>query len=306
MTDTSPNLITINVEDVMFVIHRDRDRETFNREVKEPIRQMGVRIPLKVRDISHWPRERRQRPHGGLYKWQAFYGEGRSLAVTELAKETGDRSWLQVPALLDNKASESEIAVAFLTENISRSDLSWMELGQLLRGDAEALEAKRGGKLTKADVKTLAKAYFVGEGHVLKMLRVLQKLSPALEKELKGVTLQDAEALTSLPAKGQEIVIETMAEEGLSQSDVAAVVRRARRAVESDQPLSKTALKAELRRVREDLDRERKTAKPLRLHHSLGPENVMALLARPDFRKAIDKEGINYKRFEAAVEEGRK
>lgn len=280
--ETKPELITVDPRDVTFIIHRDRDEKEF-RQVKESIRQMGIRIPLRVRPIE------------GKKKWQAFYGEGRCRAAVELFKETGDYSYLKVPALLDRKSSESEIAVAFLTENISRSSLSWDEQAQLIR--AELGDRKPDRKTVKA----LSKAFFVSEQHILKLLRIMRKLSPELEKELRGMTVGDAEALTSLPAKGQEIVFETLREEGLAKSDVAAVVKRARRLEEEGAPLSKKALRDELRRVREDLERERKTAKPLRLHWALGPGNVQTILADNKWRKALEKEGVNFRKFEESI-----
>lgn len=290
-TETSPQLITVDPREVTFIIHRDRETKAF-KKVKESIRVMGIRIPLRVRNIEDWPKEKRTRPDGGVYKWQAFFGEGRCIIAIELYEETKDRSWLEVPALRDEKSSESEIAVAFLTENISRSSLSWQEQAQLIR--AELGDRKPDRKTVKA----LRKAFFVTEAHILKLLRILNKLSPDLEKELKGLTVQDAEALTALPAKGQNIVFETLHEEGLAKSDVAAVVKRAKRLTEEGAPLSKKALRDELRRIREDLERERKTAKPLRLHWSLGPANLQTLLADKQWRKALDKEGVNYAKFE--------
>src|SRR6478672_2700221 len=101
------NLITVDPREVSFIIHRERDEKSF-RMVKQSIKEMGIRIPLRVREKKD-----------GKFKWQAFYGEGRCRAAVELYEETKDRSFLQVPALLDTKSNTSEIAVAFLTENIS-------------------------------------------------------------------------------------------------------------------------------------------------------------------------------------------
>ncbi|MEY2500565.1 MAG: hypothetical protein QOI07_899 [Verrucomicrobiota bacterium] len=292
--ETKPELITVDPREVTFIIHRDRDAKEF-RQVKESIRQMGIRIPLRVRELGE---DRGSRIEDGRKKrWQAFYGEGRCRAAIELYNETGDKSFLQVPALLDTKSSESEIAVAFLTENISRSNLSWQEQAALMKAEVGGPKSE----VSKKKIKELARAFFVSEQHVLKLLRILNKLSPELEKELRGLTVADAESLTSLPAKGQEIVFETLREEGLAKSDVAAVVKRARRLKEEGAVLSKTALRHELRRVREDLERERRTAKPLRLHWSLGPGNLQTLLADNKWRRALEKEGVNFRKFEEAV-----
>lgn len=290
----SEELIQVDAREVMFLIHRDRDQKEFEL-VKESVRAIGIRIPLQVRSITHWPVERRRRPDGGTYKWQAFFGEGRARIATELAEETGDESWFKLPATKED-VPESEIASRFLTENLLRNPLSWQEQAQLIRGEAEALAA--GGPITKKLVAQLAKAYFVTPAHVVKLLRVLQKLSPELERELKGLTLQEAETLTTLPAAGQNIVMETLHEEGLRGSDTAAVVRRVRRLVEEGAPLSKIALRASLKRLREDLERERKTAKPLRLHYALGPENLRVILADKQWRRRLEKAGINFAKFE--------
>lgn len=288
------NQITVNPYEVMFIIHRDRDPAEF-KQIKESVRQMGVMIPIQVRDITSWPTDRRRRDDGGLYKWQAFFGQGRCTACIELYESTKDDSFLKVPATVETQP-ESEIAGRFLTENLLRNPLSWQEQAQLIRGDIESL-----GKIDKRSIATVAKAYFVSPAHVLKLLRTLQKLSPEVEKELSGMTIADAEKLSSLPATGQEIVMSTLKEEGLDKGQVAALVRRAKRITEEGTPLSKSALKQSLQRLNEELSRARQSAKPLRLHYAIGPENLTAMLDNPKLRKAFDDEGINTKKFEEAV-----
>lgn len=293
---SEPNLIHVNPYEVMFVITRERDKEHAGAQVKESIRQMGVRMPLKVQSIIDWPVEKRRRPDGGTYKWRALFGQGRCEYSIELYEETQDASYLRVPAEKVENANAATIASAFLTENLLRKEFSWMEQAQLMRGDIEAMP----GGMTKANVARLAKAYFVTPSHVVKLLRLLQKLNPAVEKELKGLTIQEAETLTALPTEGQNIVLETLREEGLPKAELAAVVRRAKSAAEEGAPLSKTALRANLRRLREDLEKARATAKPLRLHYALGPENLRVLLADKQWRKRLEKEGVGFAKFEEA------
>src|SRR5437868_2294710 len=109
MTDT--DLINVNPYEVMFIIHRDRDRAEFEL-IKDSIRQMGIRQPIKAQSILDWPVEKRRRPDGGVYKWRALYGEGRCTAAIELYEKTNDENFLRVPAQIEAKATSADIAGA--------------------------------------------------------------------------------------------------------------------------------------------------------------------------------------------------
>lgn len=273
-------IIYVDPREVTFLIHRDRDPEGFALLV-ESIRAMGIRQPIQVRPATK-----------GKHKWQAFFGEGRCTAAIELYQETKDKSFLRVPATIEKEA-EGEIAGRFLSENLIRRNLSWQEQAKLIKRDVDA----------GLSPEQVALGYFITAAHLEKLLRILQKLSPALERELKDMTIREAELLTSLPSAGQEIVFETLQEEGLekSASNIASVVRRAREQHQETGEWSKSALKASLKRVNEDLERVRKSLKPIRLHHSLGPANLESLLQDKKFRRALDKHKINYSKFEEAM-----
>lgn len=279
-------IIYVDPREVSFLIHRDRDPEGFAL-MKDSIREMGIRQPIQVRESKSKGK-----------KWQAFFGEGRCTAAVELYEETGDRRFLRVPATIETEA-EAEIAGRFLSENLIRRSLSWQEQARLIKQDVEA----EAGSLTPDRLFALSQRYFITVAHLEKLLRILQKLSPSLEKELKEMTIREAELLTSLPSAGQEIVIETLKEEGLqkSASNIASVVRRAREQHQETGEWSKSALKASLKRVGEDLDRVRKSLKPIRLHHSLGPENLRTLLQDRKFRNQLTKHKINVSKFEEAM-----
>lgn len=277
-------IIYVDPREVTFLIHRDRDPEGFAL-MKDSIREMGIRQPIQVRKKADG-------------KWQAFFGEGRCTAALELFEETGDKRFLRVPATIETEA-EAEIAGRFLSENLIRRSLSWQEQARLIKQDVEA----EAGELTPDRLFALSQRYFITVAHLEKLLRILQRLSPSLEKELKAMTIREAELLTSLPTAGQEIVIETLKEEGLEKtaSNIASVVRKAREQHQETGQWSKSALKASLKRVGEDLDRVRKSLKPIRLHHSLGPENLRMLLQDRKFRNQLSKHKINVGKFEETL-----
>lgn len=291
---TSENIIEINPFEVRFLIHRERDPVRFNL-LKEAIREIGVVQPLHVRRITDRPvNERRHK--NGIYKWEAAFGEGRTTAMLELYRETKDERFLKLPAL-EKEIDTGEVVGRFLAENILRKDHSWLEQAKLIKAECGARISERPAKV----VAEIAKRFFITPAHAAKLVRILSQASPAAEKELSKLTVAEAESLTSLPAQGQEIVIETMAEQGLDRTQIAAVVSKARQVSESGGELSKTALRASLRRVGEDLEKLRPRLKLARLHHSLGPENLRALLSDKAFRKQLDKHGVNYAKFTEAA-----
>lgn len=275
----------IDPHEIKFLIHRDRDPEAFHY-VKESIRSIGIQQPLKVRDISSWKPDKRRRPDGGHFKWEAQFGEGRTTAAIELYAETKDTRFRKVPAIIED-VSEGEIVGRFLSENLLRRNYTWLEQAKLVKADFDA----------GIPLDAIAKALFITSAHVGKLLSVLQRGSPKIEAELKKLTLKQAGELTSLPAAGQEIVIETLTEAGLDRSQLTAVVHKAREIADESGELSKTALKQSLKRTREDLDDVRQVLKLKRLHHSLGPVNLGELLEVKAFRTALDSYGINYKHF---------
>jgi ParB-like chromosome segregation protein Spo0J len=279
-------VIAIDPREVKFLIRRQRESEKF-KLLKASIREMGVQQPLHIRDISNWATKDRRRPDGGLYKWEAHFGEGRTTAMLELYEETNDRRFLKLPAIV-KEIPEDEIVGRFLSENILRRDHSWHDQAKLIRADVNS----------GLSVKAIAQRYFITEKHAKKLIHVLDVASGRIKKQLKEMTLKEATLITSLPAKGQEIVLDTLTENKLDNRQLEHVVKKARKLEESGE-LSKTALKGSLKRVDEDLARLRPKLKLLRLHHALGPQNMELLLEDKLFRAELDRHGINYARFAA-------
>lgn len=284
----SEELIEINPYEVKFLIRRGRDPEKFAL-VKEAIRSIGVQMPLHVRDISSWPAKDRRRPDSGLYQWEAAFGEGRTTAMIELYEETNDRRFLKLPAIVKD-IPEEEIVVRFLSENITRRDHSWHDQAKMIRPYVNrGLSAKEIGKL-----------HFMTERHTKKLIHIVDVASHRLKKQLKEMTLKEATVITSIPAKAQDIVLETLTENKIDKGQLAHVVKQAKR-LNATGELSKLALKASLKRVGEDLSRIQERLKLCRLHHSLGVENLKILLQDKQFRGELDRHGINYHKFMEAT-----
>jgi ParB-like chromosome segregation protein Spo0J len=270
------DIITVDPREVTFLIHRDRDPVRFEL-VKDSIRELGVIQPLHVRDITDWPAKDRRRPDGGLYKWQAMFGEGRCTALIELHSATQDARFLRCPAIV-KVIPPGEIVGRFLAENILRRDLPWADQARLIRAEVEQRLRENTKAKPRTFIREIAQHYFITEGHAAKLLRILSQASVELSRSLQKFTLEEAETIVALPQAAQDIVMETLHEEGLERSQVTALVRKARETAEAG-PLTKTALKQAVRRVNEDLSRQREQLKLYRLHHSNGPENLKVLLS---------------------------
>lgn len=284
----SEELIEINPYEVRVLVHRDREPQRF-KLIKESIAELGVRHPVQVRDISGLPARERRRPDGGLYKWELHFGEGRTTALIQLYEKTGDRRFLKLPAIVKER-SENEMAGAFLSENILRRDHAWLDQANLIRADVS-----RG-----LSVKEIAERYFLSEGHVTTLVNIVEGAGKRLKKQLKDMTLKQATAMTSLPARSQEIVLDTLEEAKLDNRQIQHVVKKAKE-LNATGDLSKMALKASLKRVGEDLSKVRERLKLHRLHHSLGPQNLEFLLEDKTFRAELDRVGVNYQKFFEAV-----
>jgi ParB/RepB/Spo0J family partition protein len=266
-----------------------RPRGPFER-MKESIREYGVRLPVQVRKIRD-PK----------FKYERIVGEGRILACKELVR-AGLARFNTVPAIvLDVEAGE--IVGRFLAENVLRKKLPWIDKAKLIASEVTSDK----GRVSGDELKRIAERYFVTPPHVAKLLRILQQAAPKVRETLEELTVEEAEQLTSLPATGQEIVVETLKAEGLKTDNISALVRKAqelRQGGSGDSEvggLSKSALRASLRRVDEDLERLRGSLKLKRLHRELGPSNLELLLSDKPFRKALDRREINYKKFEEAT-----
>lgn len=286
--NNSEQIIEINPYEVRVMVHRERDPDKFER-FKQSIAKIGIQQPVQVRDISALPAKDRRRKDGGLFKWELHFGEGRTTAMIQLYEETKDRRFLKLPAIV-KQLPENEMAGAFLSENLLRRDHAWLDQAKLIRADVN-----RGMSL-----KEISDNYFITERHAKKLIHIIDVASHRLKKQLKEMTLKEATVMTSLPAKSQEIVLDTLKEAKLDNTQIQHVVKKAKE-LHAIGDLSKTALKASLRRVGEDLSRVRDRLKLNRLHHSLGPQNLEFLLEDKTFRAELDRLGINYPKFLEAV-----
>ena len=286
MTKSQNRLVAIDPRDIKFIIHRDRDPAQF-QHLKEAIRAIGVRQPLQVRDISSWKPDQRRRQDGGTYKWEALFGEGRTRAVLELLEETGDPQWKRVPAVIED-VPQGEILSRFLSENLLRRDLSWVERANLVLSDVNA----------GLSPKELSERYFISAAHIERLLKVLNRTNPKLMDALKDLTIQEAEALVKLPKASQEIVMEALNESGLPGSNIPAVVHMAQEQAASGQKLSKSALTGSIQRLQEAVKKQRPKVKLAQQHFRIGPmiygEHI---LKDKTFTAMLDKRKINWKSF---------
>src|SRR5207237_8506956 len=94
----------------------------------------------------------------------------------------------------------------------------------------------------------------------------------------------------------QEIVIDVMKEEGLPNSQIVPLVKKARQLKETG-PISKKALIAAIRDVERRLNEVRKILNLKRFHWELGPGTLQKLLETQELRRALDHEGISYLAF---------
>lgn len=285
-----PEIIYILTDEIKFLIRRDRDRAEFE-QLKEAIRDIGVRQPLQVRDISSWKPNDRRRPEGGFYKWEALFGEGRVTAVQELFAETKDPRWKTVPAIVLD-VPQGEVLARFLSENLMREDLSWVERAELLRSDINA-------GMTPAQ---LAEVHHLTPNHVGKLLRVLKRTSPKILEAVRELTVNEAEPLSRLPHASQEIVVEALKEAGLHGSQTPAVVHLAQEQA-SRGTLSKAALVGHITRLRQAVKDQRPAVKMWRLRMAIGPQIYgEELLKDKKLLKMLEEREVNWKPFMEAYQ----
>lgn len=275
---TIPDATLIDVDSIKPFVERAREKAGYEG-VKATIKRHGLKIPVKVRDITSRHPDKRRRPDGGTYRYELIYGEGRVCAFRDLKIP-------KIPAHIVNVA-EVDIPGHFLAENKARRRLSWLELARLVKGEFD------GG----ATLKEVCSVYGTQEKHALRLHRIITRAGS--EADLQDLSVADAEVLTALPKKSQTIVMEVMRETGERQ--IKSIVNKAREIIDRKEELSKTALKQSLSRVREDLRRIREQLKVKRAHDQLAPANLELAFADPFFRAAAIKAGINVEKFEAAI-----
>lgn len=274
-----PTAVTeIDVESVRVFVHRTRDRAKFE-QVKQAIAEVGLKVPIQVRDIRHLPKDERRRPQGGFYSYElARGGEGRLLAHKELGRK-------KIPALIV-ELSESELVGGFLAENMIRKPLPWSEKAKLVKAELDA----------GSTVDEVARKFVITRGHVYKFQRILAKSAKNLEDEIAALPMNAAELVTSLPEGEQGIVFEVLRE--TSAPDVREVARKAKEISEKQGTLTKPALVHALRSIDNDLKQLRSSLKLARLHHALSIQNLQVLLRNPKFKAELKRTGVNLARIE--------
>jgi len=276
-------VVEIKTDEIKFFVRRSRSQGAYAR-LKESISAVGLKQPIHVRDISKWSHSDRRRHDGGLYNYELICGQGRLQAFREL-------ELYKVPAIIID-VPEEEIVGRFLAENVMRKRLSWFQRAQLVKEDIE-----RG-----IGVEEIKKKYFVTSGHVYKYLRILGHASSKLmrDAEIQKLSMNDAEALTSLDAKEQEIVVEVLKEENLGSGQIRALVKKTKDLRQTGN-LSKITLRSSLRDLDKALSEARTLLKLRLLHWRLGPGNLKRLLVMPEMKLALDKESIDYTEFTQAI-----
>src|SRR5438445_1718267 len=215
-------------------------------------------------------------------------GQGRLQAFRDLGLA-------RIPAIVID-VPEKEIVGRFLAENVMRKKLSWFEKAQLVKRDVDA-------GMTIEDIK---EKYFVTTGQVYKYLRILRQASGKLltDSEIETLSMNQAEELTSVDAKTQEIVVDVIKEENFDNSQIKPLVSKAKQLSKTGD-LSKAALKASLRDLQSALRETHNTLKLKRLHWTLGPYKLRRLLEdSPELRNKLDSEGVDYSDFLRAASTG--
>lgn len=265
---------------IKIFVHRDRDPEAHRRAIADTKRR-GQIEPGEVRDIRHLPEDERRRPDGGLYWYGLIVGEGRLLRAKALGRPF--RAYVV-------QRKELEVVGRFLSENLNRVALPWAQKAKLIQPRLQAGESHA----------SIARSLSLSVGHVNKLVRVLNKTAEGLEDDVASMPMPDAEVFTALTKKEQKIVMQEFRE--TRESSIQALVKVARRVTEeTDKELSALALKKELRRIDEDLQRMRERLKLTRLHHSISVLNLVGLLEDKKFRQAIERTGVNVLKFEKLV-----
>lgn len=274
----------VETDSIKFFLRRNRAPGAYAR-LKESIRELGLKQPIHVKDISSWPPSDRRRPGGGHYKYELICGQGRLQVFREL-------NWDRIPAMVID-VPENEIVGRFLAENVMRKKLSWYEKAQLVKSDVDA----------GLDIDAIKEKYFVTTGQVYKYLRVLRHASGKLlsRSEIEKLSMNQAEELTSVDAETQEIVVDVLKEEDLGAGQIKSLVKKAKE-LRGAGKLSKATLKASLRDLHKALTEIRNRLKSKRLHWTLGPYNLKRVIEESaGLRKALREEGVDYSEFMQAT-----
>jgi ParB family chromosome partitioning protein len=269
----APIVSEIEVAAVRPLIRRARDKAGF-AQLKASMADVGLKVPIQVRDFG--------RKDAEGHRYELVCGEGRITAAKQLG-------WQKIPAIII-EAPAAEIAGRFLAENMIRKPLPWAQKGRLIREEMD-----RG-----ATLEEVAKRFHVTVPHASKYMRVLRKAAQEIEDEVAAMPMNDAEVFTTLPSRGQRIVLEVAKDSGVP---IREVIRKARELnAKLGEGWTKAALEKNLRGLDEQLNKVRTRVKLLRLHHALGPGNLRVLLRRKDLRSALADARVSTIQFDEISE----
>src|SRR5713101_4106667 len=116
-TNGSPKfrVCQIDTGEIKFCVRRSRPSSAYAR-LKDSIKEIGLKVPISVRDVTSWTKSDRKRSDGGLYRFELICGQGRLQAFRELGIQ-------KIPAVIHD-VSEAEIVGRFLAANVMRKRLS--------------------------------------------------------------------------------------------------------------------------------------------------------------------------------------
>lgn len=274
-------IVQVPVDEIKFFVRRARREMPYSR-LKQSIRDVGLKTPIGVRDISDRPKSKRRRSDGGFYKYELVYGQGRLQAFREIEIP-------RIPAVIVD-VKEEEIVGRFLAENMLRRKLSWSQKASLIEKDISA------HGLT---VEQVASRYCITLSHAKKYLRVRSGASrKALERAEEGVLdMSSTEKLTTIPKADQDIVIDVMDEHDLDKSAIMHLVHEASSLKNKNEPVTKESLGESLEDVNSKLRNARDRLKLKRLEFALGPQNLYRLCAAAKFVERLNQKGIDATHF---------
>jgi ParB-like chromosome segregation protein Spo0J len=226
----APKLISVKVADVRTFVERARGEIGF-AALKQSLADVGLKVPIEIRDITSLPPRERRRPEGGHYRWELNSGQGRLTAARQLG-------WKTIPAILVETTAPETVG-RFLAENMIRRPQPWAEKGRVVRDLVQAGQ-------TLADV---AGSLGITVAHARKYLRVVNKTAPEVADEVAEMGMNAAEVLTTLPPADQLIVMQAIRE----GQDAHQVIANARQLARAGHAVTPSALRRDLAAVEAEL-----------------------------------------------------
>lgn len=277
-------ILQIPVEDIKFFVRRSRGETAYAR-LKQSIKEVGLKTPIGVREITDRTKSKRRRPSkNGLYNYELVYGQGRLQAFRDLDIP-------EIPAVIVD-VSEQEIVGRFLAENTMRRKLSWREKAKLIKQDVDV------NGLSLADV---ASRYCITISHAKKYLRVIDGASEkTLSRADAGVLdMNVTEKLTTIPKKDQDLVIEVLDEHELDKSAIMHLVDEANKMKKnnSGSDVTKSLLRKSISDINSQLKKMRARFRYKKLEYGLGPQNLFRLGEEEGLLDMLREKEIDFEYF---------